>query len=129
MGTNIKEQIRDSWGENRPVTGPYDPELAARCRNGIFVGTRKDGILIFRGIPFACPPTGELRWKKPQPAPDGDGVFEAKYNGRTPIQTEWHSERASYYPQGEDCLYLNVWTGADRGSGKSVMVFIHCGSC
>ena len=128
MGTNIREQIRGSWGENRPVTNPYDPALAARCRNGIFVGTRKDGVLIFRGIPFACPPTGKLRWKKPQPAPDSDGVFEAKYNGRTPIQTEWHSERASYYPQGEDCLYLNVWTGADGGSGKTVMVFIHGGS-
>ncbi len=128
MAANIKEQIRSNWGENRPVTGPYDPALAARCRNGIFVGTLKDGILVFRGIPFACPPIGELRWKKPQPAPEGDGVFEAKYNGRTPIQTEWHSERASYYPQGEDCLYLNVWTGADGGSGKTVMVFIHGGS-
>ena len=128
MGTDIREQIRNSWGENRPVLDPYDPSAAAKCRNGIFVGTKKDNILVFRGIPFACPPTGELRWKKPRPAPDSDGVFEAKYNGKTPIQTEWPSERASYYPQGEDCLYLNVWTGADGGTGKTVMVFIHGGS-
>ena len=128
MADQVKARIRDSWGENRPVTGPVDLSLAARCHNGTFVGTRKEGVLAFRGIPFACPPTGELRWKKPRPVPEGDGVFEAKYNGRTPIQTEWRSERASYYPRGEDCLYLNVWTGAEKTSGKAVMVFIHGGS-
>ena len=129
MPVNTKAKIRASWGENRPVTGPYDPALAAACSNGTFVGSRKDSLLIFRGIPFACPPVGELRWKKPRPAPDGGGVFEAKYNGRTPIQTEWPTERASYYPQGEDCLYLNVWTAAEpERTGKTVMVFIHGGS-
>ncbi|MBR3334388.1 MAG: carboxylesterase/lipase family protein [Clostridia bacterium] len=128
MASNIKTEIRNSWGENRPIDGPYDPSVAAGCRNGIFVGTRKDGVKIFRGIPFACPPTGDKRWKKPLPAEDSDRVFEAKYNGRTPIQTEWHSERASYYPQGEDCLYLNIWTGETAAAGKTVMVFIHGGS-
>ena len=128
MAANIKELVRSRWGENLPVNGPYDPSLAARCANGTFVGTRKDGVLAFKGIPFACPPTGELRWKKPRPVPDGAGVYEAKYNGKTPIQTEWHSERASYYPQGEDCLYLNIWTGAEKAEGKTVMVFIHGGS-
>ena len=128
MANNIKAQIRDSWGENRRIDGPYDLSAAARCRNGIFVGIRKDGVKIFRGIPFACPPTGERRWKKPLPPADSDCVYEAKYNGRTPIQTEWFSERASYYPQGEDCLYLNVWTGEEPAAGKTVMVFIHGGS-
>ncbi len=128
MAGITKESIRAGWGENRPVEGPYDPAAAAKCRNGIFVGTRKDGVLIFRGIPFACPPTGELRWKKPRPPEASGRVFEALYNGKTPIQTEWHSERASYYPQGEDCLYLNVWTGEEPAAGKTVMVFIHGGS-
>lgn len=129
MGSKVKERIRESWGENRRITEGYDPALAAKCTNGIFVGRRKDSLLVFRGIPFACPPIGELRWKKPQPAPDGDDVREAYYNGKTPIQTEWHSERASYYPQGEDCLYLNVWTAPEaQREGKTVMVFIHGGS-
>ncbi len=129
MPASVKEKIRAAWGENRPLTGPCDPALAAVCTNGTFVGTRKDGILVFRGIPFACPPVGELRWKKPKPAPDGSGLYEAKYNGRTPIQTEWPTERASYYPQGEDCLYLNVWTAAEHeAKAKTVMVFIHGGS-
>ena len=129
MGSKVKERIQESWGENRRITEGYDPALAAKCTNGIFVGRRKDSLLVFRGIPFACPPVGELRWKKPQPAPDGDDVREAYYNGKTPIQTEWHSERASYYPQGEDCLYLNVWTAPEaQREGKTVMVFIHGGS-
>ena len=129
MAATVKARIRAAWGENRPVTNPYDPSLVAVCSNGTFIGTRKDRILVFRGIPFACPPVGELRWKKPRPVPDGSGVFEAKYNGRTPIQTEWPTERASYYPQGEDCLYLNVWTAPEpQAEGKTVMVFIHGGS-
>ena len=129
MAVNTKALIRAAWGENRPVTGGYDPALAARCHNGTFVGTRKDGLLIFRGIPFACPPVGERRWKKPLPAPESSGIFEAKYNGRSPVQTEWPTERASYYPQGEDCLYLNVWTSPEPvAEGKTVMVFIHGGS-
>ena len=129
MGSKEKERIRESWGENRRITDEYDPALAAKCTNGIFVGRRKDSLLVFRGIPFACPPVGELRWKKPQPVPDGEDVQEAYYNGKTPIQTEWPSERASYYPQGEDCLYLNVWTAPEKQpEGKTVMVFIHGGS-
>ena len=129
MPSEIKARIRESWGENRRITGSWDPALAAECTNGTFVGTLKDSVLVFRGIPFACPPTGERRWKKPLPAPEDDGVYEAKYNGRTPIQTEWKTERASYYPQGEDCLYLNVWTAPEaRREAKAVMVFIHGGS-
>ncbi|MBQ7600276.1 MAG: carboxylesterase/lipase family protein [Clostridia bacterium] len=126
---DIKSAIRAEWGENRPVNGVFDPALGARCDNGTFVGREKEGVLTFKGIPFACPPTGELRWKKPVRAPENSGVYEAFYNGKTPIQTEWETERASYYVQGEDCLYLNVWTGSDRTvEGKAVMVFFHGGS-
>ena len=89
MSDNIRARIRNSWGENRPVSGPYDPSAAAVCRNGIFVGTRKDGVLIFRGIPFACPPTGALRWKPPRPAPDSaPGSLPLAYGnaGITPFE-------------------------------------------
>ena len=116
---------------NRPITGAYDPSRAVRCRNGTFVGALKDGVAFFRGIPFAKPPVGPLRWREPVPAEPSDGVFEALFNGPTAVQTELDSERASFYRQSEDCLYLNVWTADGFRNGdekRPVMVFIHGGN-
>ena len=123
------DRIRSTYGENHIITEEYDPALAAKCRNGVFVGRQKDEVLAFRGIPFAKPPVGELRWKAPVAPDDSDTVFEAYYNGKTPIQSEWPTEQASYYPQGEDCLYLNIWKNhTDESENKTVMVFLHGGS-
>ena len=74
MAVNTKARSRETWGENKPAAEPCDPTLTAKCTNGTFIGTRKDSLLIFRGIPFACRPTGDRRWKKPAPAPEDDGV-------------------------------------------------------
>ncbi len=122
-------RIRDSYGENREINGEFDPRLSAKCANGVFVGAKAGDVAAFRGIPFAKPPVGELRWKAPVPAPDSDAVREAYFNGKSPIQTAWPTEQASYYPQGEDCLYLNVWKNlSDETENKPVMVFLHGGS-
>lgn len=124
-----KQEMRESYGENRVITGEYDVELSAKCSNGVFVAARAGKIAAFRGIPYAKPPVGLLRWKAPEAAEDCDGVFEAYYNGKSPIQTEWMSEQASYYRQGEDCLYLNIWKNlSDETPNKPVMVFFHGGS-
>ena len=122
-------RVRDSYGVNQLITGEYDAALSAKCHNGIFVGKSESDVLAFRGIPFAKPPVGELRWKAPETAEDCTDVFEAYYNGKSPIQTEWPSEQASYYPQGEDCLYLNLWKNqTDPTEKKPVMVFFHGGA-
>lgn len=122
-------RVRDSYGVNQLITGEYDAALSAKCHNGIFVGKSESDVLAFRGIPFAKPPVGERRWKAPEAAEDCTDVFEAYYNGKSPIQTEWPSEQASYYPQGEDCLYLNLWKNqADPTEKKPVMVFFHGGA-
>ncbi len=121
--------IRKCYGENHPVSDEYDEALAAHCKNGTFIGGRAGNVLVFKGIPFAKPPVDALRWQAPQPVDDSDGVFEAYYNGKSPIQTEWKTEVASYYPQGEDCLYLNIWLNeSDKTPDKPVMVFFHGGS-
>lgn len=126
---SVKERVRAQYGVNQPITDEYDKSLSVRCRNGTFVGRRREDILSFRGIPFAKPPVGSLRWKRPEPVGFSDGVFEAYYNGKTPIQTEWETEVASYYPQGEDCLYLNIWMNRScEQTAKTVMVFFHGGS-
>ena len=75
-------------------------------------------IRIFRGIPFAAPPVGPLRWKEPQPVKAWTGVRRCVAFGPNPIQENWD-------PCSEDCLYLNVWTG--KGSKKPVIVWIYGG--
>ena len=121
--------MRSKYGVNKEITGEYDKSLAIRCSNGTFVGEEDDGVIAFKGVPFAKQPVGGLRWKEPVDAPDSDEVYEAKYFGHTPIQSEWPSEVASYYPQGEDCLNLNIWVNREnREEKKPVMVFFHGGS-
>ncbi len=124
------QEIRDSYGVNHRISGEYDRSLAVTCHNGTFVGKYlPDGIKVYKGIPYARPPVGVLRWKKPVLAGRDAGIFEAYYNGKSPIQTEWVTEQASYYPQGEDCLYLNIWVNPrSQSREKTVMVFIHGGS-
>ena len=128
----FRKQMRERIGENRKLTGQnYDAALAVKCHNGIFVGTERDGVRSFKGIPYAMPPVGRRRWKAPEAAAPDDGVYEALYFGKSCIQTEEASERASLYMQGEDCLTLNIWTcceNKDSSADKAVMVFIHGGS-
>ena len=124
-----KDKMQKMYGENKEITTEYDESLSAACNNGIFVGIADGDVISFKGIPYAEQPVGELRWKEPVPAEDDSGVYEAYFFGKSPIQSEWVSEVGSYYEQGEDCLYLNVWTNSSNSStDKTVMVFFHGGS-
>ena len=119
----------EAYKPNRPIEGGYDPAVAAACKNGTFVGCAREGVTAFKGVPFAEPPIGPLRWKEPVLAGERRGVFEALHNGPSAIQTRLDSERASFYFQSEDCLYLNVWTAEGFAEAKRpVMVFIHGGN-
>ena len=124
-----KKYVQSTIGVNRRITGDYDGDLAVTCHNGTFVGTRQDNVITFKGIPYAVQPTGEYRWKPVPVAREDDGVYEAYYYGKSPIQTEAESERASYYEQGEECLHLNIWNNQKNSDNKKpVMVFVHGGS-
>lgn len=91
-------------------------------------GVVKDGIASFKGIPFAAPPVGELRWRAPQPVVSWDGVREADQFGPPPMQSALLALVSGAKPS-EDCLYLNVWTGAkDAGERRPVMVWIYGGA-
>lgn len=80
------------------------------------------GIQVFRGIPFAAPPVGDLRWKPPEAAIPWSGIFPADSYGPVCMQ-----QRTTAL-MSEDCLYLNVWTKAENASEKKpVMVWIHGG--
>jgi para-nitrobenzyl esterase len=100
---------------------------------GKLQGTEKDGFLVFRGIPFAQPPVGDLRFRAPLPSQPWDGVREATHAGPMAMQIPLEALDALFgrprEPRrlGEDCLYLNVWTPGLEGARRPVMVWIHGG--
>ncbi len=60
-------------------------DTKVKCSNGTFVGKKTDELIIWKGIPYATQPLGKLRWQKPLPAADNDGVFDATKPGHVPI--------------------------------------------
>ncbi len=98
---------------------------------GQISGTASDGVRVFKGIPFAAPPVGDLRWRAPQPVVAWSGVKNADTFGPQCVQQPYPA--GSPYamapaPMGEDCLYLNVWSAAGAGDKRPVMVWIHGGA-
>jgi para-nitrobenzyl esterase len=98
--------------------------------NGVVEGAKTaDGVRVFKGIPFAAPPVGDLRWKAPQPVKNWTGVRAADKFGASCMQRAVFGDmefRAN--GMSEDCLYLNVWTTAEAASAKQpVLVYFYGG--
>ncbi len=109
-------------GSNRVVT----------TTGGKLEGSYEDNLYVFRGIPYAAPPVGELRWMPPQPAKSWDGVRPAKNYGaigpQNPMPIPMPGMPAFEEPQNEDCLFLNIWTPGLDDARRPVMFYIHGGA-
>lgn len=101
----------------------------ATVTGGPVAGVVKDGVASFKGIPFAAPPVGELRWKAPQPVKPWTGVKQADTFAPAPMQAAGMGGVTGAKPNiSEDCLYLNVWTAAKSArERRPVMVWIYGG--
>ncbi len=103
-------------------------ESEVDVESGQLRGALIDDVFAFKGIPFAAPPVGELRWKPPQPAAPWDGIRSADAYGPTCAQRDASSLWFDLGEISEDCLMLNVWTKTtDKSAKLPVMVSIHGG--
>lgn len=108
-----------------------------KTKDGLVQGTpgKVDGITAFKGIPFGAAPVGNLRWKAPQPVKAWSGVRDASKYGKVCIQPPGGNRinPATDMPDSpgmsEDCLFLNLWTGAKAaGEKRPVMVWLYGGA-
>ena len=115
----------------KPSEKPELPILTIEGGQVQGVTTDNDGVLVYKGIPFAAPPIGQNRWRAPQPVEPWEGVRVCDQFGHPAFQgahykggytTEWgYGEEKAY---SEDCLYLNVWTTASGQPERKLPVAI-----
>lgn len=102
-------------------------QLQVKTAQGMLEGTAAGSIRMFRGVPFAQPPVGDLRWKAPQPPQAWKGVRKADGFGPRAMQLPLFGDM-NFRSDGmaEDCLYLNIWT-PDKARNLPVLVYFYGG--
>jgi len=96
--------------------------------DGTVAGVAQSGVDVFKGVPFAAPPVGKLRWRAPQPVKPWLGILSATQYRAACMQTGMYPPDAPNEPVSEDCLYLNVWRPAKTSlTALPAMVWIYGG--
>ena len=137
-GSRVATLLLCSLAATGVVASPQTPAPVqmppvVRVDTGELQGAVDDGVTSFKGIPYAAPPVGELRWRPPQPAAQWTGVRQAAEFGSDCMQGRFGPPPAAGAPAppaaSEDCLFLNVWrpASATPGAKLPVMVWIHGG--
>ena len=99
---------------------------------GLVRGAHQDGLAVFKGVPFAAAPVGDLRWRPAQPHPGWADVLDATAYGPSAPQAYGGPAVAALGGHGvppfdEDCLALNIWTPAADSAARPVLIWIHGG--
>lgn len=102
--------------------------VTVKTKFGALCGERKEGFVQFLGVPFAKPPVGELRFRKPQPMEAWEGVREAKEYADYCFQPGKAETIATNVTGSEDCLYLNIFTPDCDTKKRPVLIWIHGGA-
>lgn len=112
-----------------PATPTRFEPPTAETRQGLLVGRGENGVESFRGVRFAQPPVGPLRWKPPAAPASWEGPREAVEFGALCVQPPANGDPGvGPLPMSEDCLTLNVWAPTERAGPLPVMVWIHGGA-
>lgn len=125
-----KERFKlEEYHENEKLDSIPEGRPSAKCYNGTFVGNTIGGVDVYKGIPFAQAPIGQLRFKKAQPVLASNDIYDATYFGASSMQTPGDAnELASQYEINEDSLKLNIWSSNNSSlEKKPVLVYIHGG--
>lgn len=111
------------------VPEPTEPGEVA-THEGLVRGVEAGETWAYLGVPFAAPPTGDLRWKPPAPATcRPEALLADSFPAKCPQKAQSQTGAGSYDEDSdEDCLYLNVWRPKDEAEPRAVMVFIHGGA-
>ena len=102
-----------------------DPDAPVLVTGGAVRGAVSAGnaeVVAFKGIPYAAPPVGDLRWRPPEPVVGWEGVRDASESGAICVQNGGQN-----VTQGEDCLFLNVWAPRETSDPRPVLFWIHGG--
>lgn len=113
----LSAQAENIYNESRPVIV---------IKNGALQGVETKGMVAFRNIPYAASPTGDLRWRPPQPPEDWSDIRDASKFGEACVQPLVKGLNSELVPGVEDCLKLNVYT-PKSGKNLPVMVWFHGG--
>lgn len=116
--------------QNRSIASDSVQYPTVRTAAGIVRGISENGIISYKGIPYAAPPIGEYRWRPPQPVRPWLGELDATKFRADCAQAGWPAVSGKIAKgSSEDCLYLNLWIPSETNAnaGLPVMVWIHGG--